>query len=71
MKTFTVNDAKDLVSQAEQGDFLSKGKIIDIIRNAARKGEHSVTVKGIPEQIKLDLTTNHSFTIDGDLISGW
>lgn len=69
MVHFKASNAREIVEQAIQGDFISKGKVIDIIKNSARKGESSVTIKGLPESIKESLITEHEFVITGDLIS--
>lgn len=55
---FSAVDAHELVLEAKQGTFLSKGKVIDIIRSAAKKGETSVNVVGLPEEVATSLTEN-------------
>lgn len=66
---FTVQEAQDLVQEAQEGVFLSKGKIIDIIRSTARKGQTSVEIVGLSEKVSEELSTIHGFSISGNLIS--
>ena len=75
-KQFTVDDAKALSEQAKQGVFLTKGKVIDLIRRAAKKGEKSLVIVGLPEDVETSLkSATHKFNIvtkDGSsIISGW
>lgn len=66
---FTRTVAQDLMKEAQKGNFLSKGKIIDICRAAAKKGHSSVEVKGMPLIVQDELTKDHKLSIKGDVIS--
>lgn len=68
-KRFTATDATELTLQAKAGVFISTGKVIDIIRATARKGETCVRIVGLPKSTAEVLANKHGFTVVEDYVS--
>lgn len=70
MQVFTAQDARNIVEQ-ERRPIL--GQVIDIIRDAAKRGYHGINLQGanVPEEI-LDTLSERGFDINKtDGIIGW
>ena len=68
MEEFNVKTAKELVNRAKDGEFISRGQVIDKIKATAKQGGTEITIENLPQSISAWLVSNE-FNVEGDKIT--